>query len=98
MATWGFFLSGEHAILDNPPLTEIWRKLMDLSEEQLVEFALLYRDHCGVELTREETYEYATRLLGLYKFVYRPMSEEQFKAIGELQRKEEEAKANPNNP
>lgn len=53
---------------------------MLLSEEYITKFTGLMRKHYGVELSREEAYDQATKLLNLVKVVYRPMTEEDYQA------------------
>lgn len=63
-----------------------------LSEEYLTKFSKLMRELYGVELSREEAYEQATKLLELVKVVYRPMTEEEFrKTIESIKDKDESA-------
>lgn len=44
-----------------------------LSTEAIVEYKRIYFEEFGVKLSDQEALEKATRLLGLFKAVYRPM-------------------------
>jgi hypothetical protein len=94
----GHFLSAECGILLNQTTNITKELLMSLLDDDYVtEFQELCRKEFGIELTRADAYDQATRLLGLYKFVYRPMSEEQYKAMLELHRQEQEKPTKPDN-
>jgi hypothetical protein len=71
---------------------------MSLSEEYVAKYKELCKKHYGLELSREEALDQATKLLSFFRWLYRPMPESEFKAIMELHRKEQETKANPQNP
>jgi hypothetical protein len=49
---------------------------MHLSEEHISQFQLLYREHIGKEISKQEAYEKGTNLLNLVQLIYEPMSQE----------------------
>ena len=54
---------------------------MVLSDENIIAFQNLYKEHYGIDLSREEAYEQGMKLLGLVSIVYRPMTSEEFERI-----------------
>lgn len=53
---------------------------MALSEEYIIKYTQLYKKHFGVNLPRDQAYDQASRLLGLVKVVYRPITELDYQA------------------
>jgi hypothetical protein len=51
---------------------------MVLSDENIVDFQTLYKEHFGKDITKEEAYEQGMKLLSLISIVYRPMTSEDF--------------------
>lgn len=51
---------------------------MVLSDENIIDFQNLYKEHFGKDLSREEAYEQGMKLLSLVSIVYRPMTTEDF--------------------
>lgn len=51
---------------------------MVLSDENIIAFQTLYKEHFGKDLTKEEAYEQGMKLLSLVSIVYRPMTSEDF--------------------
>jgi hypothetical protein len=54
---------------------------MVLSDENIIAFQNLHKEHFGVDLSREEAYEQGMQLLGLVSIVYRPMTSEEFELL-----------------
>jgi hypothetical protein len=46
-----------------------------LSDENIREFQELYKEHFGVEISKEEAYENGTKLLHLISLIYRPIDQ-----------------------
>lgn len=49
---------------------------MQLKDEDLIKFQELYKSHYNMELSREDAYEKAMKLLRLVQIVYRPIPED----------------------
>jgi len=47
---------------------------MDLSESDVKEFISIVKKETGKEISIEEAYEYASRLVELYESIYRPIA------------------------
>ena len=60
-----------------------------LSNQQINQFQLLWKNRFGEEISREEAYEEGTKLVQLLKLVYKPMTENEYK---QLQKRREEIK------
>lgn len=54
---------------------------MVLSDENIIAFQNLYKEHFGIDLSREEAYEQGMKLLGLVSIVYRPITSKEFEKI-----------------
>lgn len=52
-----------------------------ISEEALKEFKVIYKKEFGVDLSDKDTLEKATKLLGLFKAVYKPISKDDYKEL-----------------
>jgi len=63
---------------------------MQIPEEHLNKFKKLYKKQFGIELSDSEALDKATKLIRLVEIVYKPMTEEEFKA---LQKRREETKS-----
>ena len=50
---------------------------MVLSDENIRKFQELYKEHFGVEISKEDAYENGTKLLRLISLIYRPIDEEE---------------------
>lgn len=46
---------------------------MQLSKQSIEEFRVIYANEFGKIITEEEALEMATRLIGLYQLIYRPL-------------------------
>lgn len=60
-----------------------------ISKESLEEFKAIYKKRFGEDLSNDIALEKATRLLGLIKAVYKPMTESEYEA---LQKRRKETK------
>ncbi len=52
---------------------------MQLTDQQIAEFQALYEKHFGEQISREEAYESATRLIRLLQATYKPMTIEEYR-------------------
>jgi len=52
-----------------------------LSDEQIKQFQILYKNRFGKEISREETYEKGVKLLRLVDLIYKPMTEDECKQL-----------------
>lgn len=48
---------------------------MVLSDEHIKEFQVLYKEHFGVEISKEEARENGAKLLRLISLIYRPIDQ-----------------------
>ena len=60
-----------------------------LSDEQIKQFQILYKNRFGKEISREEAYEKGAKLLRLVELIYKPMTEDEYK---QLQKRRRETK------
>ena len=51
---------------------------MALSDENIIEFQKLYREHFGKDISKEDAQKQGIKLLKLVSIVYRPMTSEDF--------------------
>ena len=51
---------------------------MVLSDENIIAFQSLYKEHFAKDLSKEEAYEQGMKLLSLVSIVYRPMTAKDF--------------------
>lgn len=58
-----------------------------LSEEQITQFQILYRNRFDKEISREEAYEQGTKLMRLVELIYKPMTEAEYQQLQERRRK-----------
>ena len=56
---------------------------MNLTDENILEFQMLYKKHFGKEISKEEAYEKGIKLLRLMSLVYQPMTVDEFNLIQE---------------
>ncbi|HRH25303.1 MAG TPA: hypothetical protein PLQ20_03145 [Candidatus Paceibacterota bacterium] len=54
---------------------------MVLSDEDITKFQKLYKEHFGVEISKEDAYEKGVKLLRLMSIVYKPMTEKDYDLI-----------------
>jgi hypothetical protein len=54
---------------------------MVLTDEDITTFRALYKSELGLEISREEAYEKALKLLRLMSVVYQPMTQEEYKSV-----------------
>lgn len=52
-----------------------------LTNNQISQFQILYKNHFGKEISREEALEKGIKLLRLVEIIYKPMTEEQFENL-----------------
>ena len=52
-----------------------------LSDEQIKQFQILYKNRFGKEISREGTYEKGVKLLRLVDLIYKPMTEDEYKQL-----------------
>jgi len=53
---------------------------MTLSDEKVIEFQKIYKEHFGKEISKEDAYENGIKLLELISILYRPKNIEDFEA------------------
>lgn len=46
-----------------------------LSDEQITKYQMLYKNHFGKEISREEAYEQGTKLIRFIKLIYEPITQ-----------------------
>ena len=51
---------------------------MVLSDENIIEFQKLYREHFGKDISKEDAYNQGSKLLRLISILYRPKNAENF--------------------
>ena len=52
-----------------------------LSDEQIKQFQILYKNRFGKEISREEAYEKGVKLVRLVELIYKPMTEDEYKQL-----------------
>ena len=52
-----------------------------ISSEQIKKFQGLYKKHFGKEISSEEAYQSATKLLRLVEIIYKPLTQEEYKMV-----------------
>ena len=52
-----------------------------LSDEQIKQFQILYKNRFGKEISREEAYEKGAKLVRLVELIYKPMTENEYKQL-----------------
>lgn len=52
-----------------------------LSDEHIKKFQTLYKQRFEKDITQEEAYEKAVKLLGLVSLVYRPMKQQELETV-----------------
>lgn len=50
---------------------------MVLSDENIIEFQTLCKEHFGIDISKEDAYQQGTKLLRLISIIYRPKEDEQ---------------------
>lgn len=51
---------------------------MQIPPKQLEKFKLICKEHLGIDLTDEESYEEGLKLLTFFKAIYRPITVEEY--------------------
>lgn len=54
---------------------------MQLTDENITEFQMLYQKHFGKDISKEDAYEQGIKLLRLMSLMYRPMTQAEFHAV-----------------
>jgi len=57
-----------------------------LSDEQIKQFQILYKNRFGKEISREEAYEKGVKLVRLVELIYKPMTEDEYKQLQKRRR------------
>ena len=52
-----------------------------LSDEQIKQFQILYKNRFGKEISREEAYEKGAKLIRLVELIYKPMTEDEYRQL-----------------
>jgi hypothetical protein len=64
-----------------------------LSDEQIIKFQVLYKNHFGKAIGRDEAYKKGIKLLRLIELIYKPMNEDEY---NQLQKRRKETKNTQN--
>lgn len=54
---------------------------MNISEAQLTNFKALYKKHFGEELSQEDAYEKALKLVRIMQLIYKPITKKQYQQV-----------------
>jgi len=54
-----------------------------LTDEQITKFQNIYKKNFGKEISREVAYDMGAKLVELFKLVYKPMTETEFREVWE---------------
>jgi len=65
-----------------------------LSDEQIKQFQILYKNHFGKEISREEAYEKGAKLVRLVELIYKPMTEDEYKQLQKRRKEIDGSKPN----
>ena len=57
-----------------------------LSDEQILKYQTLYKNHYGKEISRMEAYEQGAKLIRLMELIYRPMTQAKYQQLQERRR------------
>jgi len=60
-----------------------------ISKEALKEFKALYKKHFNKDISDQEALEKGTKLIRLMKIIYKPMTENEYKALQKRRRETE---------
>lgn len=71
---------------------------MNLKDEHILEFQVLYKKHFGKDISKEDAYEQGIKLLRLVSLTYRPMTQTEFDAVRARQNelKQRDLSSDPN--
>ena len=58
-----------------------------LSDKQIRKFQKLYKNRFGKKISREKAYEQGAKLIRLLELVYKPMTENEYRALQEYRQK-----------
>ena len=58
-----------------------------LTDEQISEFQMLYKNRFGLSISREEAYEQGIKLIRIIELIYKPMTKKEYRIIFELKNK-----------
>lgn len=59
---------------------------MDLTEEDITKFQVLYKKHFGKEISREQAHEEGTKLVYLMKLICKPMTKADYQKLQKRRR------------
>jgi len=65
-----------------------------LSDEQIKQFQILYKNRFGKEISREEAYEKGAKLVRLVELIYKPMTEDEYKQLQKRRKEIDGSKPN----
>jgi len=60
-----------------------------LSDEQITKFQILYKNHFGRKINRDEAYKKGVKLVRLIELIYKPITKDEYKR---LQKRRQETK------
>lgn len=52
-----------------------------LSDDQIIKFQTLYKNHFGKDISREDAYEKGAKLIRLVELIYKPMTEKEYEMV-----------------
>ena len=65
-----------------------------LSDKQIKQFQILYKNRFGKEISREEAYEKGAKLVRLVELIYKPMTEDEYKQLQKRRKEIDGSKPN----
>jgi hypothetical protein len=65
-----------------------------LSEKQIRQYQMLYKNRFGRKISREEAYEQGAKLMRLVELIYRPMTETEYRQLQKRRRETGDLKPN----
>jgi len=58
-----------------------------LSNKQITEYQILYKNRFGKEISREKAYEQGAKLIRLVELIFKPMTEAEYRQLQECRKK-----------
>ena len=65
-----------------------------LSDDQIIKFQTLYKNHFGRDISREDAYEKGAKLIRLVELIYKPMTETEYQKLQERRKETNELLGN----
>lgn len=54
---------------------------MQLPDKHILQFQLLYKDHFGEDISREDAYQQGIKLVRLMQLIYKPITQTEFTRV-----------------